>query len=230
MSRIGGKGLLGLKLGMTSIFTDEGDQIPVTVVQAGPNTVLGTTEIPNGGVNLRLGFGERREKLVNKPEMGTFRKLGVDPVRWVRELRCTAEEVEGLEVGAKLDVSLFEVGQHVDVTGTSKGKGFTGVVKRYKMGGNWPRGSHGAHEAHRNIGSIGQRTTPGRVFPGKRMSGRSGNDRITVRNLEIVGIDAERNLLLLKGAVPGHKESLVTVRPAVRAPRKGEPQDAGKKK
>lgn len=232
MSKFDGKGLLGVKVGMTSIFSETGDQIPVTVVRAGPNAVLAKNELPgDGGVNLRVGFEERKESRVNKPELGVFKKAGVAPTRWVREFRCKAADLEGVEVGSNLDVNLFQVGQHLDVTGTSKGKGFTGVVKRYKMGGNWPRGSHGAHEVHRHIGSIGQRKTPGRVFPGKRMAGHAGTERVTVRNLEVIGVDAERNLLLLRGAVPGAKEGLLMLRPAVRAPKPPNPEASmGKKK
>ncbi|HEY0839064.1 MAG TPA: 50S ribosomal protein L3 [Vulgatibacter sp.] len=220
MSKIRGKGLLGLKIGMTSIFNENGDQIPVTVVSAGPNTVLGINELPDGaGTNLRVGFGEKREKLVNKPELGVFKKLGVAPSRHIREFRVAAQDVEGLEVGNTIGAGLFQVGQYVDVTGTSKGKGFAGVMKRHNMSGQGARGSHGTHEFHRHVGAIGQRKTPGRVFPGKRMPGHMGVDRVTVRNLQVIGVDDEKNLLMLKGAVPGHPEGLLVLRPAVKAPK-----------
>lgn len=221
MSKIRGKGLLGVKVGMTSIFTEDGDQIPVTVVRAGPNFVLGknVVDAEEGAVNLKLGFGEIREKLLNKPEMGGFRKAGVSPTRWIKEFRTTEEAAGELEVGATLGVDLFEMGQYLDVTGTSKGKGFAGVVKRYGMRGQGPRGSHGVHEAHRNVGSIGQRKTPGRVFPGKRMAGRMGGDTVTVRNLQVVGLDEEQQILLLRGAIPGAKDGLLYLRPAVHAPK-----------
>jgi len=220
MSKIRGKGLLGVKIGMTSIFAENGDQIPVTVVRAGPNTVLGVNELPNGaGTNVRVGFGEKREKLVNKPELGVFKKLNVAPSRWIREFRMPAKDAEGLETGNTLGAGLFQVGQFVDVTGTTKGKGFAGVMKRHNMAGQGARGSHGVHEYHRHVGAIGQRKTPGRVFPGKRMPGHMGVDRVTVRNLQVIGVDEEQNLLMLKGAIPGHPEGLIVVRPAIKAPK-----------
>jgi large subunit ribosomal protein L3 len=235
MKKNRGKGLLGIKIGMTSIFTEEGDQIPVTVVRAGPNVVLGKNPIPAtdgsgeiSGVNLRVGFGEKREKLFNKPELGFFKKAGVEPTRYMKEFRVSEEDAAELEIGAALGVELFEMGQYIDVTGTSKGKGFAGVVKRYKMRGQGPRGSHGVHEAHRNVGSIGQRKTPGRVFPGKRMPGRMGGDTTTVRNLRVVGIDAEQQILLIQGAVPGHREAMISLRPAVRAPKVATQEQARK--
>lgn len=221
MSKIRGKGLLGIKIGMTSIFAEDGTQLPVTVVQAGPNVVLGKQELPNGGdeVNLLVGFGEKRESLLNKPELGFFKKIGIKPTRWVKAFRVKADAVADLEPGATLGVDLFQAGQHIDVTGITKGRGFAGVVKRHGMSGQGPRGSHGVHEAHRNVGSIGQRKTPGRVFPGKRMAGRMGGDRVTVRNLQIVGVDPERQILLVHGATPGHRNGLLILRPALRPPR-----------
>lgn len=227
MSKIRGKGLLGIKIGMTSIFTEEGNQIPVTVVRAGPNVVLGKQPIGNedGEVNLLVGFGEKRESLFNKPELGFFRKAGVAPTRYKKAFRVKEDAASELEVGATLGVDIFQMGQYVDVTGTSKGKGFAGVVKRYGMAGQGPRGSHGVHEAHRNVGSIGQRKTPGRVFPGKRMAGHMGNETVTVRNLQIVGMDEEKQILLLHGATPGHRNGLLVIRPAVRAPRIGQQQE-----
>ncbi|AKU90559.1 50S ribosomal protein L3 [Vulgatibacter incomptus] len=220
MSKIRGKGLLGVKVGMTSIFGENGDQIPVTVVRAGPNTILGVNALGDGnGTNLRVGFGEKREKLVNKPEMGVFKKANVAPLRWVREFRVSEQDAEGMEVGTKLGAALFQVGQFLDVCGTSKGKGFAGVMKRHNMAGQGARGSHGVHEFHRHVGSIGQRKTPGRVFPGKRMPGHMGVDRVTVRNLQVIGLDETQNLLLIKGAIPGHNEGLLILRPAVKAPR-----------
>lgn len=219
MSKIRGKGLLGLKIGMTSIFSEDGSQLPVTVVRAGPNVVLAKEPVGEGEVNVLVGFGEKREKLLNKPELGFFRKIGVAPTRWQQTFRMKEEVAAELEIGSTLGVDVFEMGQHVDVSGTSKGKGFAGVVKRHGMSGQGPRGSHGVHEAHRNIGSIGQRKSPGRVFPGKRMAGRMGGETVTVRNLQIVGMDEEKNLLLIHGATPGHRDGLLVLRPAVRAPR-----------
>lgn len=228
MSKIRGKGLLGVKIGMTSIFAEDGSQLPVTVVRAGPNVVLSKQALPNGAgeVNVLVGFGEKREKLFNKPELGVFRKLGVEPTRWQQTFRLPEDAAAELEPGAQLGVDVFELGQFLDVTGTSKGKGFAGVVKRHGMSGQGPRGSHGVHEAHRNVGSIGQRKTPGRVFPGKRMAGRMGGERVTVRNLQIVGVDPEQQLLLLHGATPGHRDGLLVLRPAVRAPSVSAEQEA----
>lgn len=221
MSKIRGKGLLGVKIGMTSIFSEDGSQLPVTVVRAGPNVVLAKEPLENGAaeVNLRVGFGEKRESLLNKPEMGFFRKVGVAPTRWQQNFRVKEDVAAELEPGATLGVDIFEMGQYLDITGTSKGKGFAGVVKRHGMSGQGPRGSHGVHEAHRNVGSIGQRKTPGRVFPGKRMAGRMGGDTVTVRNLQVVGMDEEKQILLIHGAVPGHREGLVVLRPAMNAPK-----------
>lgn len=228
MSKFRGKGLLGQKIGMTSIFDENGDQIPVTVVRAGPNVVLGLKPVADGEVNLRIGYGSRREKVVNKPELGVFKKLGVDPVRWIREFRVKAQEAEGLEVGTTLGAGLFGMGAWLDVTGTTKGKGFAGVMKRHNMAGQGARGSHGTHEYHRHPGSIGQRKTPGRVFPGKRMPGHMGVERVTVRNLQVVGVDEENNLLLLRGAAPGHNEGLLVLRPAIKPPRQKKVETAKK--
>lgn len=219
MSKFRGKGLLGTKIGMTSIFNEAGDQVPVTVVRAGPNVVLGVNPVADGQANLKVGFGEKREKLFNKPELGVFKKLGVTPVRYVREFRVKADDVAGLETGATMGAANFLTGQYIDVTGTTKGKGFAGVMKRHNMSGQGARGSHGVHEYHRHVGAIGQRKTPGRVFPGKRMPGHMGVDRVTVRNLQVVGVDEEQNLLLIRGAIPGHNEGLLVIRPAIKPPR-----------
>lgn len=219
MSKFRGKGLLGTKIGMTSIFNESGDQVPVTVVRAGPNVVLGVKPVADGEVNVRVGFGTKREKLLNKPEMGVFKKLGVAPTRYVREFRVKEADAAGLEVGSTMGVGLFAMGAWLDVTGTTKGKGFAGVMKRHNMSGQGARGSHGVHEYHRHVGAIGQRKTPGRVFPGKRMPGHMGVERVTVRNLQVVGVDEESNIVLIRGAVPGHNEGLVVLRPAIKAPR-----------
>jgi len=219
MGKFRGKGLLGQKIGMTSIFNENGDQVPVTVVKAGPNVVLGVKPVADGEVNLRVGYGEKREKLFNKPELGVFKKLGVTPTRWVREFRLKEADAQGLEVGASYGAGIFGMGAYLDITGTSKGKGFAGVMKRHNMAGQGARGSHGTHEYHRHVGAIGQRKTPGRVFPGKRMPGHLGVERVTVRNLQVVGVDEERNLLLIRGAVPGHNEGLLVLRPAIKPPR-----------
>ena len=219
MSKFRGKGLLGRKIGMTSIFNETGDQVPVTVVHAGPNVVLGVKPVADGEVNVRVGYGPKREKLLNKPELGVFKKLGVAPTRYVREFRVKEADAAGLEVGSTMGVGLFAMGAWLDVTGTTKGKGFAGVMKRHNMSGQGARGSHGVHEYHRHVGAIGQRKTPGRVFPGKRMPGHMGVERVTVRNLQVVGVDEESNIVLIRGAIPGHNEGLVVLRPAIKAPR-----------
>lgn len=219
MSKFRGKGLLGTKIGMTSIFNENGDQVPVTVVRAGPNVVLGVKPVADGEVNVRVGFGAKREKLLNKPELGVFKKLGVAPTRYVREFRIKEADAAGLELGTALTVAQFALGAWLDVTGTTKGKGFAGVMKRHNMSGQGARGSHGVHEYHRHVGAIGQRKTPGRVFPGKRMPGHMGVERVTVRNLQVVGVDEEQNVVLVRGAIPGHNEGLVVLRPAIKPPR-----------
>lgn len=214
MSKFRGKGLIGKKIGMTSIFNERGDQLPVTVVHCGPNVVLGMQTLENGEVNLRIGYGEKREKLVNKPEMGQFKKAGVAPLRFIREFRVTEKDVEGVETGNTFGAAVFPMGQFIDVTGTSKGKGFAGVMKRHNFAG--VSASHGAHKNHRKPGSIGGASTPGRVFRGQKMAGRMGAERVTTQNLTIHAIDAEKNLLLIKGAVPGARGRVVLVRTAVK--------------
>ena len=230
MSKIRGKGLLGVKVGMTSIFTETGDLVPVTVVRAGPNVVVAVKPAADGkSANLQVGFGERREKLVTKPELGVYKKAGVKPPRFVREFRVTPEDAEGIAPGAELDVGIFSVGQWIDVVGTSKGRGFAGVMKMHNMSGQGARGSHGVHEYHRHVGAIGQRKTPGRVYPGRAMPGHMGTDRVTIQNLRVVAVDAENHLLLIKGAVPGHQDGLLVVQPAAKPPRVKKVQ-AGEKK
>jgi large subunit ribosomal protein L3 len=204
--------LICRKLGMTRAFTETGEAIPVTVLEAGPNSIV---QVKNAdGVDgydaVQLGFGERREKVMNKPELGHFKKAGVDPKRHLFESRLSPEEVEGLEVGAEVGVDIFEVGQRVDATGVSKGRGFTGVVKRH--GFKIKKQTHGTHEYFRHAGSIGAGAWPGRVFKGTRMAGHHGNARSTAQNLEVVRVDGEKNLLFVRGAVPGHKNGIVRVR------------------
>jgi large subunit ribosomal protein L3 len=204
--------LICRKLGMTRAFTETGEAIPVTVLEAGPNSIV---QVKNAdGVDgydaVQLGFGKRREKVMNKPELGHFKKAGVDPKRHLFESRLSPEEVEGLEVGAEVGVDIFEVGQRVDATGVSKGRGFTGVVKRH--GFKIKKQTHGTHEYFRHAGSIGAGAWPGRVFKGTRMAGHHGNARSTAQNLEVVRVDGEKNLLFVRGAVPGHKNGIVRVR------------------
>ena len=197
---------------MTQIFED-GKFIPVTVVEAGPNFVLQKKTVENDGYTaLQLGFDEKKEKNTTKPVMGIFKKAGVNPQRFVKELRV--DSVEGYELGQEIKVDVLAGVEFVDITGTSKGKGTSGVMKRHGFGGN--RASHGVSRNHRLGGSIGMSTWPGKVFKGKRMAGQYGNETVTVQNLKVVKVDAENNLLLIKGAVPGSKNSYIVVKPAVK--------------
>lgn len=197
---------------MTQIFED-GKFIPVTVVEAGPNFVLQKKTVENDGYTaLQLGFDEKKEKNTTKPVMGIFKKAGVNPQRFVKELRV--DSVEGYELGQEIKVDVLAGVEFVDITGTSKGKGTSGVMKRHGFGGN--RASHGVSRNHRLGGSIGMSTWPGKVLKGKRMTGQYGNETVTVQNLKVVKVDAENNLLLIKGAVPGSKNSYIVVKPAVK--------------
>lgn len=205
-------GILAKKIGMTQIFED-GKFIPVTVVEAGPNFVLQKKTVENDGYTaLQLGFDEKKEKNTAKPVMGIFKKAGVNPQRFVKELRV--DSVEGYELGQEIKVDVLAGVEFVDITGTSKGKGTSGVMKRHGFGGN--RASHGVSRNHRLGGSIGMSTWPGKVLKGKRMAGQYGNETVTVQNLKVVKVDAENNLLLIKGAVPGSKNSYIVVKPAVK--------------
>ena len=211
------KAILGRKLGMTQQFLPDGRLVPVTVVQAGPCTVVQKkTQEKDGYEALQLSFEElpekRAEKLVNKPEAGHFKKAGVAPARFLREFRL--DDISGYEVGQTLSCSQFEAGEKVDITGTSKGHGFTGVIYRWNQG-TGPK-THGS-KYHRGPGAMAANTWPGKVFKGRHMSGHYGHERVTVQNLEIVAVDAERNLLLIKGAVPGPKKGLLIVRDALKA-------------
>lgn len=197
---------------MTQIFED-GKFIPVTVVEAGPNYVLQKKTVENDGYTaLQLGFDEKREKNTTKPVMGIFKKAGVNPQRFVREVKV--DSVEGYELGQEIKVDTFAEVEYVDITGTSKGKGTAGVMKRHGFGGN--RATHGVSRNHRLGGSIGMSSWPGKVLKGKRMAGQHGNATVTVQNLKVVKVDAENNLLLIKGAVPGAKNGYLVVRPAVK--------------
>ena len=204
------RGILGTKLGMTQIFDDEGRVIPVTVVRAGPCPVIQVRTVERDGyAAVQLGFGA--VKKVNKPLAGHFAKAGVEPTRHLVEFPLEGEHSPGDVV----TVDTFTQGQLVDVTGKSKGKGFAGVMKRHGFKGLG--GGHGVHKVHRAPGSIGGASTPGRVFPGMKMAGRTGGERVTIQSLELVGVDAERRLLLIRGAVPGPNGGLVIVRDAVKA-------------
>ncbi|MBE1531555.1 50S ribosomal protein L3 [Actinomadura algeriensis] len=205
------KGVLGEKLGMTQVFDDEGRIVPVTVVQAGPCVVTQLkTQDKDGYTAVQIGYGQIDPRKVNKPRAGHFEKAGVTPRRYLVELRGDTE----LELGQEITASVFEAGQKIDVTGTSKGKGTAGVMKRHGFKGLGA--SHGTQRKHRSPGSIGGCATPGRVFKGLRMAGRHGNARTTVQNLTVHAIDEEKGLLLIKGAVPGPNGGVVLVRDAVK--------------
>lgn len=213
--------ILGKKIGMTQVFDEDGNQVAVTVIEAGPCPVLAvkSSSGKDGYDAVVLGFGQTKEKSLVKPVLGKFKKWGVTPTRYIREIRVKPEEITAYpQPGGTLNVSIFSVGEKVDVTGLTKGRGFQGVVKRHGMRG-FPD-SHGTHEYFRHPGSVGCRTTPGRIFKGKRMPGHYGCERKTVVNLKVVAVMPERNLILVKGAVPGSCGSLVTVRKAVRVPAK----------
>ncbi|WP_338809210.1 50S ribosomal protein L3 [Neisseria leonii] len=208
-------GLVGRKVGMTRVFTEQGGSIPVTVLELAANRVTQVkSEDTDGYAAVQVTFGQKKANRVNKAEAGHFAKAGVEAGRGLVEFALTAEKAAELKVGDEITVSVFEAGQLVDVTGTSKGKGFSGTIKRHNFDSQ--RTSHGNSRSHRVPGSIGMAQDPGRVFPGQRMAGQYGNTRSTVQNLEIVRVDVERNLLLVKGAVPGAVNGSVIVRPAVK--------------
>jgi large subunit ribosomal protein L3 len=206
------KGILGRKIGMTQVFASNGNLIPVTVVAVAPNVVLQKKSVDSDGyVAVQVGFEDKREKLANKPEKGHVAKANTAPKRFVREFR--GDDLAGYEVGQEVKVDIFAAGDIVDVTGISKGKGFQGVIKRHGQS----RGpmAHGSRY-HRRPGSMGP-VAPNRVFKGKLLPGRMGGEQITVQNLEIVKVDTERNLLLIKGNVPGAKKALLKIKGAIKA-------------
>lgn len=207
-------GILGKKIGMTQIFDESGAAIPVTVVEAGPCPIVQVKIQDSEGYNaIQLGFGNRRESKVNRPESGHFQKANVSPQRFLREMRV--DNTEGLEVGSNVDVGIFSPGDLIDVTGTSKGRGFTGVIKRWNFSG--VRQTHGSEKNHRRPGSIGNSAWPSRVFKGKKMPGRHGGKQVTTQNLRVIQADPERNLLLVKGAIPGPPNGLLIIKKAVKA-------------
>jgi len=207
-------GLLGRKLGMTRIYGEDGGSTPVTVLEIAANRVSQVKTVETDGYNaIQLSVGEKKSSRVSKSEAGHFAKAGVPAGTFVRESRV--EDTSGYDLGAEVAVTMFEAGQKVDVTGTSKGKGFAGVLKRYHFAGQ--DRSHGNSLSHRAPGSIGQNQSPGRVFPGKKMAGHLGAVQRTAQNLEVVRVDAERNLLLVKGAVPGATNGDVIVKLSVKA-------------
>ena len=209
-------GLVGRKCGMTRVFTEDGISIPVTVIEAQPNQITQVKTVESDGYRaLQVCAGQRKASRVSKPQAGHFAQAKVEAGDLIAEFRLDDTDEGEYETGNEIKVDLFAEGQKVDVIGTSIGKGYAGTVKRHNF--RTQDATHGNSLAHRAPGSIGQNQTPGRVFKGKKMSGQMGNTRSTVQNLEVVRVDAERNLLLIKGAVPGHKGGRVIVRPAIKA-------------
>jgi large subunit ribosomal protein L3 len=216
MSLSNSLGLLGRKVGMMRLFTDDGDAVPVTVVDVSNNRVTQIkTQETDGYVALQVTFGARKASRVTKPEAGHLAKAGVEAGEILKEFKIDAAKAAELSAGAVIGVDIFEVGQKIDVQGVSIGKGYAGTIKRYHFSSG--RASHGNSRSHNVPGSIGMAQDPGRVFPGKRMTGHMGDVTRTVQNLEIAKIDAERKLLLVKGAIPGAKGGQVIVTPAVKA-------------
>ncbi len=206
------KGILGKKVGMTQIFNDNGELIPVTVIEAGPCSVVQKkTEEIDGYSAIQLGFKDLKENKVTKPAKGHFDKYGVSPKKYLEEFKV--EGSEALEAGDEVKVDVFSEGDKVDVTGISKGKGFAGTVKRWNF--NTGPKTHGSRN-YRRPGSIGAGSDPARVFKGKKMPGHMGTDKVTVQNLEIVKVDSEKNLLLVKGAIPGPKKGILTIKETVK--------------
>ncbi|MGE2689488.1 50S ribosomal protein L3 [Mycolicibacterium pulveris] len=209
------RGILGTKLGMTQVFDENNRVVPVTVVKAGPNVVTRIRTPERDGYSaVQLAYGEINPRKVNKPLKGQYDAAGVNPRRHVAELRLDDGAAGEYEVGQELTAEIFSDGSYVDVTGTSKGKGFAGTMKRHGFRGQGA--SHGAQAVHRRPGSIGGCATPGRVFKGTRMAGRMGNDRVTTQNLLVHKVDAENGVLLIKGAIPGRNGGLVMVRSAIK--------------
>ena len=208
------KAIIGRKVGMTQIFTPDGKVIPVTVVEAGPCPVVQIKTVEKDGyAALKLGFDETSEKKLNKPELGLFKKAGVKPQKVLKEFRLA--DLSSYEVGKEVTVDIFKNGDKVDVVGTSKGHGFSGVIKRWNH--RRLKETHGVGPVHREVGSMSANSTPSRVFKQKKMPGQYGHERVTVQNLEVVKVDAARNALLIKGAVPGPKGSIVAVSDSVKS-------------
>jgi large subunit ribosomal protein L3 len=206
------KGIIGKKLGMTQVFDDNGNAVPVTVIEAGPCFV---TQVRNGEKDgytaIQLGFSEAKPQRLTKGELGHLKRNNLPALRYLREFRLRDGEVDVAE-GAEVKVDVFAKGERVDVIGTSKGRGFAGTIKRHHFH-RQPK-THGASDRERAPGSVGSTTTPGRTYPGQRMAGRMGNDRVTAENLEVIVVDAERNLLAVRGSVPGANDGIVIIKPA----------------
>jgi large subunit ribosomal protein L3 len=214
-------GIIGYKRGMTRIFTEEGDSIPVTVIEANPNRVTRVLTPDTDGYHaVQITWANKRANRLGKAEAGVFTKAGVEPGDGLHEFRLDEGEVNDLQPGSEIKVEYFSPGQKVDVSGTTIGKGFAGAIKRHHFSSQ--RATHGNSLSHRAPGSIGQNQSPGRVFKGKKMAGHMGNVERTIQSLEVVRVDTDRNLLLVKGAVPGARGGRVLIRPAVKARKKPE--------
>jgi len=206
------RALLGKKIGMTQLFDEGGEVISVTAVQAGPCTILEKKSAAGKDrySAVKIGFEKAKEKGLTKPQLGLFKKLEIAPLKHIREVRVGEDQLDGFEVGGELDATLFEVGDIVNVTAKSKGRGFAGVIKRWNFAGR--RQTHGTHESKRGPGAVGCSTWPGKIWKGKKMPGQHGNKPATMENLEVVKVIPEKNLLLLKGTVPGHRNSVVLIK------------------
>lgn len=208
------KGIIGKKLGMTQIFTENGSVIPVTVIEAGPCAVTQVkTKERDGYDAVQLGFTEMKEKKAIKPAAGHFKKAGVTPRRHLKEFRL--DSIDGLAAGSVISADTFAAGEKVDITGITKGRGYTGVIKRWNH--HIIKMTHGTGPVHREVGSMGANSSPSRVFKNKKMAGQYGNEQVTVLNLAVVKVDAEKNLIAVKGAVPGAKGGIVFIRDSVKA-------------
>jgi large subunit ribosomal protein L3 len=209
------RAILGKKLGMTQIFDEAGNCIQVTVVEAGPCHVMQKKTVAKHKYSaIQIGFEQAKNKSLNKPDRGMFEKLDIKPLRYLREVRLTSEEVSAYNIGDQITVSIFETGEEIDVIGTSKGRGFQGVVKKYGFAGNTK--TRGTHEHRRHPGSIGNCEWPGKVFKGHRLPGQMGNKRVTTQNVRIVKIDEAGNRILIRGSVPGARGGLVMIRKAIK--------------
>ena len=207
------KAILGKKLGMTQIFDNNGLVVPVTVVEAGPCFVTQVKTVENDGYSaVQVAFGDVRDNLLNKPVLGQLKKAEVSAKKYLKEFKL--DNAADMKLGDKISCEVFAEGDYVDVTGTSKGHGYSGTIAKYNF--HRHRMSHGNGPVHRHVGSIGANTFPAKVFKGKKMAGRWGNEKVTVQNLKVVKVDAERNVMLIKGAIPGVKGSLVSIKSAVK--------------
>ncbi len=209
-----GKAIIGRKVGMTQIFAEDGKVIPVTVIEAGPCPVVQVKTVESDGyVALKLGFLDAKEKAMNKPDLGQFKKAGVKPCKVLKEVRL--DSVEGYKVGDEVKADVFAAGDKVDASGVTKGHGYTGVIKRWNQ--HRLKETHGVGPVHREPGSMGANSSPSRVFKHKKLAGQYGVENVTIQNLEVVRVDAQRNAILVKGAIPGAKGSVVTLKTSVKA-------------